>query len=142
MTKETKHVYLCSNCKSDDVQEKYWANPNTKEVDWTYLDEDEGYCMSCEQHGELNPVEMKETAQLIGFQVVGEEGTVNEGHIHPMMAGSFCLYSVSQCREMIDNSDCSDIDEQSSPYNEWRMIAIWTGDVEKPTLMFKGDPRK
>jgi len=26
--------------------------------------------------------------------------------------------------------------------NKWKLLAIWTNDIEKPTMMFKDDPRR
>jgi hypothetical protein len=126
---KTKTVWLCPNCGSDNVEMKNWVNANTGEVG-TDCEEDEGYCQDCEGHGELILSTVKESARIVGYQVVDDVA----GDIHPDMEGSFCLYSLSQAKEMIKNSD--------DPTDCWKLLAIWTGDVEEPTIMFEGDPRK
>jgi hypothetical protein len=107
---------------------KVWVNANTNEVG-VDCEEDEGYCNDCESKGELILSTIKESAKVVGFQVVDDA----EGDIHPDMQGSFCLYNLSQAREMIHNSD--------DPTDCWKILTIWTGDVEEPTIMFEGDPR-
>ena len=123
-----KTLWLCSNCGSDNVENKNWVNPNTGVVG-TDCEEDEGYCNDCESRGELILSTVKADAEIVGFQVVDDV----QGDIHPDMDGSFCLYSLSQAKEMIENSD--------DPTDCWKLLAIWTGDVEEPTIMFEGDPR-
>jgi hypothetical protein len=131
---KTKTIWLCPHCGSDNVEMKNWVNANTGEVG-TDCEEDEGYCQDCEQRGELILSTVKETANVVGYQVVGEEGHENEGELHSLMAGSFCLYSLSQAKAMLD-------DDNTLYKGEWKLLAIWTGDVEEPTIMFEGDPRK
>jgi len=126
-TKKTKTLWLCPNCGSDNVEMKIWANANTNEVSNYDNGEDEGYCNDCEEHGELILSTIKTSAKLEGYQVVDDDA----GDIHPDMDGSFCLYSLSQAREMLN----------SGAKGNWKLLAIWTGDVEEPTLMFEGDPR-
>jgi hypothetical protein len=127
---KTKTLWLCPHCGSDNVEHKTWVNANTNEIsDYDNGEEGNGYCNDCEEHGELITGKVKADTEIIGFQVVGAEGYKNEGDIHPKMAGSFCLYSLSQAKAMFNGS-----------YN-WKLLAIWTGDVEEPTLMFKGNPR-
>lgn len=44
-------IFVCSECGSEDIQEKFWINPNTKEVAETaVLDSDDLYCNDCKQH--------------------------------------------------------------------------------------------
>jgi hypothetical protein len=71
--------------------------------------------------------------EVIGFQVVGEDGTPQEGEIHPDMAASFCLYNLSQAQAMVDKNN--------NGQEQWKLLAIWSDDVENPTMMFSGDPR-
>jgi len=123
---KTKSIWLCPHCGSDNVEIKKWVNINTDEVG-TDCEEDEGYCNDCEQHGELILSTVKADAEIVGFQVVDD----NAGDIHPDMDGSFCLYNLSQAKEMLE----------SYLRGNWKLLAIWTGDVEEPTFMFKGDPR-
>ena len=53
---------------------------------------------------------------------------------HPAMEGSFCLYSLEQANEML-------LDNTVEGY--WYLKAYYKGDIEEPTLMFKGkNPRK
>jgi hypothetical protein len=114
----TKTVYLCPNCGSDNVELKHWVNPNNGKVG-TDCKED-GYCNDCDQYGELLVTELKYLAEVIGFQVVNEDGD-----IHPDMAGSFCVYSLSQAKEMLEDDNA-----------QWRLLTIWTGDIEHPTIMY------
>jgi hypothetical protein len=123
-----KTLWLCPHCGSDNVEIKNWVNANTGIVG-TDCEDERGYCQDCESHGELILSSVKASAKLEGFQVVDDSA----GDIHPEMDGSFCLYSLTQAREMIRNSD--------DPTDCWKLLAIWTGDVEEPTIMFEGDPR-
>src|SRR5690606_1775643 len=100
---------------------------NTGEVG-TDCEDDLGYCQDCELHSELILSTVKASAKLEGFQVVDDEA----GDIHPDMDGSFCLYNMSQAQKMLHSKH----DE-----GNWKLLAIWTGDVEEPTIMFEGDPR-
>ncbi|HLO91568.1 MAG TPA: hypothetical protein VK172_10435 [Lentimicrobium sp.] len=131
---KTKKLLLCKHCGSDNVEMKAWVKPNQGNKFSDFVSDQEGddnYCLDCGQHGELLDSEIKYTAEVEGFQVVGIDGTDKEGDIHPDMQGSFCLYNLSQAREMIAKNP-----------NEWRLLTLWTGDVEEPTLMFEGNPRE
>lgn len=125
---KVKTLWLCPNCGSDNVEMKVWANANTNVVG-TDCEEEEGYCQDCEERGELILSTIKASAKLEGFQVVNDE----LGDIHPDMDASFCLYNLSQSKEMLNKKGFNNTD--------WKLLAIWTGDVEEPTLMFEGDPR-
>jgi rubredoxin len=127
-----KTLWLCPHCGSDNVEMKVWVNVNTNELG-VDCEEDEGYCNDCEEHGELILSTLKASAKLEGYQVVDDE----KGDIHPDMVGSFCLYSLSQAKEMLKI-------KATNLYGSgnWKLLAIWTGDVEEPTMMFKGDLRK
>lgn len=128
---QTKCVMICSHCGSDNVQLKAWVNPN-KNNEFIDLSEDEiGWCNDCDLHAVIDSVSLKSNAKVIGFQVVGEDGHPNEGNIHPSMDASFCIYSLPECREMLAQES-----------QGWQLLTIWKGDVEEPTMMFKGDPRK
>lgn len=124
---KTKSLWLCPNCGSDNVEIKVWINANTNELGVNCGD-DKGYCNDCEEHGELILSTVKANAKIVGFQVVDDEA----GDIHPDMEGSFCLFNLSQAKEMLHSKH----DE-----GNWKLLAIWTGDVEEPTIMFEGDPR-
>ncbi|MFA5420253.1 MAG: hypothetical protein WC341_17500 [Bacteroidales bacterium] len=127
---ETEKRLICPNCKSDNIQIMAWVDYKTH----AYVDdagEEEGYCADCEKHSPMALLEMKKSSKIIGFQVVGEDGTNHEGEMHPSMDASFCVYNLSQAREMVSSVD-----------HEWRLLSIWEGDIEEPTMMFNGDPRK
>ena len=62
-----------------------------------------GWCDDEEIYVKVKTVELNPDACVIGFQVVGEGE--NEGQIHPMMDGSFCVYSLKQAWEMFDMQD-------------------------------------
>ena len=57
---------------------------------------------------------------LLGFQVVDKD---NE--IHPNMDASFCIYSFKDAVEMFKDDKV-----------RWRLLPIFEGDIEEPTLMF------
>lgn len=127
---KTKTVFLCSNCGSDNVEMKAWVNPNTDGIGDTISSEEEDcYCNDCDGNHELLSHELKASAKVVGFQIVGVDGTDNEGEMHPAMDASFCLYNLSWCRQYLHE------------YYNWRLLTIWEGDVEEPTMMFEGDPR-
>lgn len=65
---------------------------------------------------------LKMGTKLLGYQVVNEN---NE--LHPKMNGSFCVYSSEQARKMIDDQNM---------YNKWRLLPIYEGDIEDPTIMY------
>ena len=127
---KTKDVYLCPHCGSDNVESKSWVNPNTNMVKDSDTGDDD-YCNDCEQHGELLYQSIPIHKKVIGFQVVDEE----RGEIHPTMEGSFCLYNLSQAKEMIAGAPTMKF------AGNWKLLTIWSGDVEDATLMFEGDPR-
>lgn len=127
-----KQVWICDNCGSDNVQSKQWVNLNDNSVGGDAMyDDDDYWCEDCQEHHGVTLVTLKDDAKVIGFQVVGEEGEDNEGEIHPDMDGSFCIYNLSQAREMLN---------KENDYN-WRLLTIWEGDVEELTMMFEGNPR-
>lgn len=54
MDKDKIIKVVCSECGSDDVQQKMWVNPNTNEIDGTaYLDNEDSYCKDCQAHNDL-----------------------------------------------------------------------------------------
>lgn len=123
-----KTVYLCKNCHGNKVQSKMWVDMNTDAVVDSCSDgeDEDNYCPDCGQHTGIYHAEFKDDAEVIGFQVVSND---YDRDIHPEMDASFCIYSLSQCKEMI----CDD--------NSWGLLAIYTDDIEEPTFMFEGDPR-
>ena len=135
--KTIRTLWLCSNCGSDRVQQKAWVDLNENSIDWDsssdLIDDEDYYCQDCEEH--LAPItqDVPVKKKIIGFQVVSNCGGDD---IHPMMAGSFCIYSLSQAKEMLEDRPGKNL------FNEWKLLAIWTDDVEEPTMMFKGDPRQ
>lgn len=134
---KTKTLWLCSNCGSDNIDIKAWVRANTNEILDGTTDgdgEEHGFCNDCEENMIPITAEIKLNSKIEGFQVVGMEGHENEGEIHPDMEGSFCLYSLSQARAMMESDD-------TMYKGEWKLLAVWTGDVEEPTMMFSGNPR-
>lgn len=129
---KTKTLYLCPNCGSDNVEFKVWAKANYgKEInDDCPTNDSDSWCGDCETHGELLVHDIPYLKEVIGYQVVGVEGSANEGEIHPNMDGSFCIYNLSQTKEMLESSS-----------NDWKLLTIWSDDVEEPTFMFEGNPR-
>ena len=131
LSTKTKCVYLCMYCGSDNVQVKAWVKPNHGHKFVDEIEGDElGWCDDCQNTVDVQTAELKKTAVVQGYQVVGDDSSPYEGDIHPDMDASFCLYSLSQARQMIGDD------------LNWRLLTIWEGDVEEPTMMFEGDPRQ
>ena len=129
---QTRTVYICSHCNSDNVQVKAWVRPNQGML---YVDEvnegDEmGWCDDCNLSAVIETAEVKRRANVIGFQVISDDDKID---MHPHMDASFCLYSLDQARSMMDDDNNGD--------EQWKLLAIWTDDVEEPTMMFETDPR-
>ena len=120
---KTKTVYLCKCCQSDNVEIKRWFNPNTGAIG-VDCEDPVGYCNDCQLPTTVYVAELKYLAKVIGFQVVSEQGD-----IHPDMAGSFCIYSLSQAQAMIEKG-CN------NPNQQWNLLTIWRGDIEEPTIMY------
>jgi hypothetical protein len=118
---------LCAGCNSDNLDlTRTYANKleDGKEVIQVW-------CNDCQDfHPAYEAIFKSKKYKVEGFQVV------NDDDIHPMMEGSFCLYNLSQAREMLADRPGKNL------FNEWRLLTCWTGDVEEPTKMFKGNPRK
>lgn len=134
MHTQTKCVHICTHCQSDNVAVTAWVKPNEG---YKFLSELEnpmnGQCFDCNLPSIVETVSLKKSAKVIGFQVVGEDGTPEAGGIHPHMDASFCVYSLEQARSMIDDND--------NDNESWRLLTIWEGDVEEPTMMYTGLPR-
>lgn len=130
---ETKTVWVCQDCGSDNVQFKTWTDANTMTAtnEECPIEDGDCNCKDCESTSLLKQVEMMPRSKVIGFQVVGEEQYPNEGELHPDMDNGSCIYNLEQTIKMIVNNK-----------DPWRLKAIWSGDIEKPTLMFEGDLRK
>lgn len=130
---QKKTVYICTHCNSDNVRVNAWVKPNQNYRFLTELIDEIGYCDDCNLPSVTETCSLSRDAKVIGFQVVGEDGTPEEGEIHPHMDASFCIYNLTQARSMMDD------DNQGEEH--WRLLTIWSGDVEDPTMMFKGNPR-
>lgn len=124
-----KTVYVCMHCQSDNVQVKAWVKPNDNNEYVDEVPDEMGWCCDEQLVADIQTAELRDDARVIGFQVVGEEGTQLEGEIHPDMDASFCVYNLKQAHQMLDDE------------NNWRLLTIWEGDVEEPQMMFEGDPR-
>lgn len=122
-----KHLWLCDNCNSDNVQMKAWVNPNNGNAFISDVEDNQSFwCDDCCGHYSTTQTEMKYTSKVEGFQV----NLNDKDEMHPDMEGSFCLYNLTQVNKMIDPDP-----------NEWSLLTIWTDDVEEPTYMFEGNPR-
>lgn len=128
---KTKTMYLCKHCQSDNVEIKKWVNPNTGVVG-ADCEDPIGYCNDEDSHAVVYCADLKFLAKVVGFQVV-DDG-VCEYEIHPKMDGSFCIYNLSQANEML-------VEDKGKSDAQWRLLTIWEGDIEEPTMMFEGDPR-
>ena len=132
---EKKTVWVCPDCNSDNVQFKTWTDANTMTAtnDECPMEDGDCHCKDCESTSVLITTTLKPSAKVIGFQVVGVEGTKTEGEMHPEMDASFCIYNLSDANKMILNDD--------GGRDSWRLLTCWEDDVEEPTMMFEGDPR-
>lgn len=121
---------ICPNCHSDNVRVKGWVKPNENDkfIESVEGEDDTCYCDDCETNSNYLNLASTKDYNIIGFQVVHD---INNSHIHPDMAGSFCVYSLSQANEMIYKNS-----------QAWKLLAISEGDIEEPTMMFEGNPRQ
>ena len=130
---QTKTIYICSYCNSDKVQIKAWVRPNQ---DMKYVNEVEGELSWCDDCGLItitDTVEVNVRHEVVGFQVIGNNDTREEGKFHPHMESEKHIYSLNQTKSMLDDNNEGD--------EQWQLRTIWTTDIEKPEFMFKGDPR-
>lgn len=131
---KTKTLWLCSNCASDNVQFKTWTDANTFKAtdDECPMEDEDCYCKDCKTNGQLIHQEMPFLKKVIGFQVLGYDGGIYVLK-HPQMDNHSNVYNLSQAREMLNGFE-----------NDWRnfkLVTIWSGDIEEPTMMFEGNPR-
>ena len=118
IVKPDKTVVLCKECNTDDVILK---------------SRNAGFCMICGKDVETYTTELKADAKVIGYQVVGMAEHENEGQIHPEMSASFSLYNLKQARKMLKS-------DNTLYRDEWQIVSVWSGDIEEPTMMFRGNP--
>ncbi len=116
--KKDVSVVLCASCNSDDVSTIGQG-------------ENKGFCLICGKNVNTYKTELKADAKVIGYQVLGAMNTKYEGNIHPEMSASFSVYNLKQARKM-----------RAGDTDNWLIVSVWTGDIEEPTFMFRGDPRK
>jgi len=132
---QTKTVYICMHCYSDNVQVQAWVRPNQgmQYVDEVAEGDMPGYCNDCDLSAVIETAEFKRHNTVIGFQVCGENDTKEEDKIHPHMESEKSVYSLDQANSMLDDDNNGD--------EQWQLRAIWTQDIEEPQMMFSGDPR-
>jgi hypothetical protein len=121
---------LCAGCNSDNLDmNRTFTHENEKGKIVSDV-----WCNDCQDfHPVYEAIFKSKKYRVEGFQVVSND---EKGNIHPSMQASFCLYNLTQAREMLEDRPGKNL------FNEWRLLTIWTGDVGEPTKMFKGDPRK
>lgn len=131
MKKDKLLVSVCGECGSIHVQQKAWVNLNGGGID-DFIGDDitDFWCEDCQTHPHNIDTRVINTVngrvRVEGYQVEDDNG-----NLHPEMEASFCLYSLEQARKMMETEP------------KWHLCAYYKGDVEEPTLMFKGkDPRK
>lgn len=71
--------------------------------------------------------------KIIGFQVVDIDN-----NIHPDMGASFCVYSLSQAKKMLNGKSRSLLNK----LDDWYIKTILENDIEELIMMFEGDPRQ
>lgn len=132
-TNETKSVWVCPECGSDNVQAKMWVNVNTNNVCGEAMeDDDEYYCEDCKNHiGKVSEEIMMPRKKVIGFQVTLVDG-VGHSNLHPMIKDKSNVYNRGQVEEMLFNFE-------GLEYTELK--TIWTTDIECPVMMFEGNVR-
>jgi hypothetical protein len=130
----TKSVWVCPDCRSDNVQFKTWTNANTMKASNEECPMEDGDCAcnDCESTSILEIVTMIPRRKLIGFQVNIIDG-VGHKEMHPHTETKSSVYNLDQAKSMMDD------DNLGSEYNELK--AIWTDDLECPEIMFEGDIR-
>ena len=129
-SKKTK--YVCAHCNSNNVQVKAWIKPNSNQVVDFVEDSEIGWCDDCQLSSVIETKDVDGFENVVGFQVIGEDGTAEEGKNHPHMYSKISIYNITQAQSMLDDDNNS---------KQWKLLAIWTNDIEKPFRMFDGDPR-
>ena len=119
-----KKLWLCDNCNSDNLQAKMWVNINNNKI-IDGVESKEYWCEDCQGHWSINEKEMNVTDKVEGFQLV-KIGNVDE--MHPNMKNNLSLYSIDQLDEFNNDGD-------------WKILTIWSGDIETPEIMYKGNVR-
>jgi len=127
----TKQQCLCSQCGSDNIDVHELVNPNTNKVKRSEYRNELGLCNDCGQPCTICFSTLKADAQVIGFQVLSDD---DDSEIHPDMVTGKHIYSLSIANDMIKRG-CR------NPEQQWRLLAIWDGDIENPVFTFTGDPR-
>jgi hypothetical protein len=131
---QNKTIFICSHCNSDNVRINAWVKPNINNQFVCEVNENNlGWCEDCEHHSIIDTISLKHDAKIIGFQVVGKDGSNVEGEVHPLIGGINCVYSLNQARTILNDN----------LYNNkhWRLLTVWDGDIENPKMMFEGNPR-
>jgi len=133
-TNETKSVWVCPDCGSDNVQFKTWTNANTMKASNEECPMEDGdcACLDCESTSILELVTMMPRKKLIGFQVYAIDG-IGHRKLHPHTNTNSSIYNLDQAKSMMDD------DNLGTEYCELK--AIWTDDIECPEIMFEGNVR-
>lgn len=132
---QTKTIYQCTHCNSDNVQVKAWVRPNqgNEYVDEVNEGDELGWCDDCQKSVYVETASVKRRAHVIGFQVMDDANNATDQHPH--MDASFCVYNLDQARSMLDDDNLGD------ERGKWQLVTIWDDTIEEPTIMFEGDPR-
>jgi hypothetical protein len=111
VVKPAKTVNLCVKCNTDDVIARGYRK---------------GFCLICGEDVKTYTLQFKADAKVIGYKVLSN---TDDCALHPKMEASFCLYSLKQCRKIIGGETAN-----------WKIQTYWSGDIEEPTFMFRGNP--
>ena len=126
--------YVCAHCNSNNVQVKAWMKPNDGNQIVDFVEDSEiGWCDDCQLSSIIETKDVDGFENVIGFQVVGENGTNEEGKTHPHMDSKISIYNITQVTSMLD--------DKNNGEKEWQLLAVWTNDIKNPFWMFDGDPR-
>lgn len=131
---QTKWVYICTHCNSDNVQVKAWVRPNNGHKFVDEIEGDEmGWCCDEELVADIQTTEVKRSTKVIGFQVCGEDGTTEDGKIHPHMNSEKEVYNLEQAKSMLNDDNYKD--------EQWKLVVVWKGEIKNAVLMFTDDLR-
>jgi hypothetical protein len=115
VVKPTKTVTLCKECNTDDVI--------INKIDGFV---NRGYCMICGKDVDTYVATLKTEAKVIGYQVRTD---TDDCALHPKMDFGFTVFNLRQCQKIVGGETAN-----------WKIRTVWSGDIEEPTIMFRGNP--
>jgi hypothetical protein len=133
MRKKEVLIWVCPNCGSDNVRIREWTNPNTGQPDLgNSVSDEDCYCIDCKTSKMLGTTIIPVRKKVIGFQVINAEPPMT---FHPDTK-HYQVYSLQQAFNIMNLS----IVLYSTM--QFKLHAVWSGDIENPLMMFTGDMRE